>query len=450
MRTISHFVVAAAVLGLCPAAFLLARDGDGEAPGRTPAGGLLLQDLIPLSAGGMMQGTPPAVTASAAAAAPTPPILKSWTIKGWAEVSYTWNGNQPENSKNSTSYDPYSSTRAFKENSFRVFDTNHNEFMLNSVALDVAKEATDDSWVGFRVLALVGQDAKWLHAAGLFDQGTGPVSGEGADFDLPDAYISLKVPEKVLPWATTLRIGKWETTHGAEVLMPSANINFSKSYLFGYAIPISHTGVDLSSTILKRPNDSEMVGVELGVVNGWDNVKDNNDSLSYMGQVRFQPCNEFKTSTEVMFGPELDGNNHDWRGLVDIIATVYAWGPLEGLEVTGNYDYGWEDGTSIGYATWYGFAGYLKYKLARIEALKKWYLGLRGEWFDDHDGVRTGLAGGQNFIGLTGTLGFQPWENLLMRFEVRYDKADDEVFNKEKEDFSNHQTTVAVDLVMTF
>jgi hypothetical protein len=330
----------------------------------------------------------------------------------------------------------------------------------------VEKTATDDSWVGVRIVAMVGQDARWIHSAGLFDAG-GTVSG-GEDFDLTDAYLTVKVPEKVFPFPTTFWIGKFETTHGAEVISSVANLNYSRSYLFGYAIPFTHTGVMANTTWVKR-GDGELLGTGFGVVNGWDNVKDNNSGKGLMPQIRFNPCDEFETHAEGIFGPEQDNTDSNWRGLVDWNATLtpFARAPektflagLKGLSFTGNLDYGWEEHAALGtgaagYAKWYGIAGYVKY-VPPCECLKNWYLGFRGEWFKDQDGARTTSV--LNAVGLTEaaywelttTLAYRPFDNLLVRGEYRYDRSDESVFAGHTSGTSNNLQTFAVDLVVTY
>ena len=82
------------------------------------------------------------------------------------------------------------------------------------------------------------------------------------------------------------------------------------------------------STLAKRPqSETELLRVGAGIVNGWDNVKDNNSDKSYIAQVRFPPGDAFETHGEFMFGPEQTtdivggtGSSANWRGLLDLNA----------------------------------------------------------------------------------------------------------------------------------
>src|SRR5262249_56129150 len=73
--------------------------------------------------------------------------------------------------------------------------------------------------------------------------------------------------------------GKSVTLLGAEVIEPWANYNYSRSFLFGFAIPFTNTGVLATYPIF------DTLSVSFGGVVGWDNVADNNNSPSFMGNV---------------------------------------------------------------------------------------------------------------------------------------------------------------------
>jgi putative OmpL-like beta-barrel porin-2 len=465
-----HSLLVAAILGLT----MVARADDRSVDAPKKADGSEFLGLIPLSAGNMMADAPPPATpgvpppATPPAEPPKGPAPQEWVFKGWAEVAHTWNTNDPHADKSVTT--PGGAPRESKENSLRVFDVNNKEFMLHQVAFDLEKVATESNWIGFRTVVLAGQDAKWIHSAGLFDGGTGAVSGGGEDIDLPDAYINIKVPKRVLPVSTTFKVGKFETIFGYEVIRAndSTNYNYSRSMLFGYAIPFTHTGVGMDNAWVEDGEGNEIFGTGLHIVNGWDNVKDSNDSKGYMGQVRLAPCKFFKAGANMMFSPEQPNDNTNWRGLFDFTATLT---PLDGFDIGGNYDYGYEErvpdpfgGANLGYCTWYGFAGYVKYRPVFSDLLKKWYLGFRGEWFNDPEGIRTltrvdnpafsGVnalsSSGSDFVDLTATIGYQPLESLLVRFEYRWDKADQDVYNDHDGTLRNYQNTFAIDLVVSY
>src|ERR1041385_220344 len=302
-------------VGLLVPTVLLA--GPGAGGGSAPAGGLL-SDLVQLNVAGLGQDAQPAPGVQPPPPAPTPaptaPILQNWTIGGWAEVAYTWNTNRP-----GETVPPLAGLPNAKENSFRVFDVNQDEFSIQQVALSAEKTATEGSWVGFKAVVLAGQDAKWIHSLGFFDLGTGPAGGGGEDIDVVDAYMTIKVPDRVFPYSTVFKFGKFETNHGSEVILAPGNLNYSRSYLFRYVIPFTHTELTASTSGAKR-GETEAFGTDLAVVNGWDDVKDNNGSKSFMAGARFNPCDEFQFNVASMFGPEQKFVTSKWRGLVDLTA----------------------------------------------------------------------------------------------------------------------------------
>src|SRR5436309_5327290 len=86
--------------------------------------------------------------------------------------------------------------------------------------------------------------------------------------DLEEAYGAYKVP---LGSGLTVKAGKFVTLLGYEVIESPNNLNFSRSFLFGLAIPFTHVGALLSYS------PTERLTVTAGPVVGWDVAKDNND-----------------------------------------------------------------------------------------------------------------------------------------------------------------------------
>jgi hypothetical protein len=91
----------------------------------------------------------------------------------------------------------------------------------------------------------------------------------------------------------TLKAGKFVTCSGYEVIESPNNLNFSRGYLFGLAIPLTHTGGFASYTF------TDWFNVTAGVVAGLGRPKNVNDSVqSYTGSSRSRR----RTSRQ----PELD------------------------------------------------------------------------------------------------------------------------------------------------
>ena len=124
----------------------------------------------------------------------------------------------------------------------RVFDLEHDDPTFNQLDLTVERSVvvSPDQWdLGGRVEWIWGGDARLIHSVGLFDH-YGFDDGPDNQFDLNQAYVDVNVP---LGKGLRVRAGKFVTLLGQEVINPIGNALYSHSYLFGYAIPFTHTGV---------------------------------------------------------------------------------------------------------------------------------------------------------------------------------------------------------------
>ena len=290
----------------------------------------------------------------------------------------------------------------------RVFDARHDSFTLHQAALTLAHQPKE----GFGVLVnlTAGQDAPVIKSY--------PNAG-GSDFDVTQAYVQYATG------SLTLIGGKFVTLAGAETINPTTDTNFSRSILFGYAIPFTHTGLRASYAL------SEQLSVTLGVNNGWDQVSDANSQKTLEYGLTFTPAKSFSVTVDGYAGREPLGiaNNvpsaaGGQRFLADVVAT---WSVTDQITLVGNFDYGQQKddsaGAAIGTYTWDGAALYVDYTLT-----EQWSASLRAELLDDRDGYRTGIVDasgrGQKWRELTLTLGYSPTKSFLLRFEGRYDKSD--------------------------
>ena len=134
------------------------------------------------------------------------------------------------------------------------------------------------------------------HSFGIFrDETTRFRSGNTEKFDLQEAYVSGLVP---VGSGLTLKAGKFVTLLGYEVIESPNNLNFSRGYLFRLAIPLTHTGGLASYTF------TDWFNMTAGVVLGWDDSKNVNDSVSYTGQFAFTPLKDFTANLNWIVGPE--------------------------------------------------------------------------------------------------------------------------------------------------
>ena len=95
-----------------------------------------------------------------------------------------------------------------------------------------------------------------------------------------------------------------------------------------------------------------------------------------------------------------------------------------------------------GDAAWDGVAGYV-----RFNASKDFSLALRGEQFEDKDGIRTGVA--QKLQEITLTPEYRPVEHFVVRGDARLDKSDNAVFQKGST-WKDAQLTLSLNVLYTF
>lgn len=368
--------------------------------------------VVAFSLGAYANGTPPPEE--------KPKLLPE--ITGTVDVTYNYNFNRPP--KADTNGNGAGDTAA---NPLRAFDTDPNSFSLNLVELGISGNPVE--WLTYRFDLDAGRDTRIFQAFGFND---------GDNFELQQGYLYLTAP---IGNGLSFKVGKYVTLHGAEVIESAANNNTSRSLLFTWAIPFTHTGVLMDYTF------NDYWGVTFGVVNGWDNVLDNNNGKTFHSNIAINPVPD-KLSLWVggTFGPEQDNSDGNLRFLVD---AGLIWKAREDLSFTLNYDLGKEEGIGgTGFPNWWGVAAYAHWRATDLFGLT-----FRGEYFDEDlaggVGVRTASVADKTWE-TTLTSHFYLTEGLDLRGEWRTDKADGTAFAKHDGTATNWQHTVLTELVYAF
>ena len=319
----------------------------------------------------------------------------------------------------------------------RVFDTEPNSFNLHQAALTIDYQPKEG--FGALVNLTAGRDARIIASAG---EAT-------SNFDVTQAFA------QYAHGPLTVIGGKYVTLAGAEVINSTLDTNYSRSILFGYAIPFTHTGVRLTYAA------SDQLSLIVGVNNGWDQLQDQNKQKTGELGVSFTPNKLFALTVQGYSGVEqlsggtfVGAGRHGVRDLIDAVATYNATSQLTFIL---NVDWGNQEnftslvnGASIK-AKWDGAAAYANY-----QANDQWRLSVRAEYFDDKDGYRTGVI--QKWKEGTLTLAYLPTKFIELRGEVRYDKSDSGAFVKNSTflsgvpgvGVSDNQTSIGVEAVYKF
>ena len=329
----------------------------------------------------------------------------------------------------------------------RVFDTERRSFNVN--ALDLTLSALPQDGFGGMVNLTAGTDANVISSAGI---------NSTDQFDVTQAYVHFAKGGLMLIG------GKYVTLSGAEVIKSPANLNFSRSILFGYAIPFTHTGVRAYFT----PGGSAVAPdgkwtFIAGLNNGWDVQSESTqfsalDSSLGMGKTLELGANGNITKSIALAAVYYSGNESSGgfstvpattgkRELLDLVATFNV---TDNLSFILNYDTAKQDEVFAGggEAKWNGLAGYVNYKLSDA-----WRVAFRTESFDDKDGFRTGVnfgTGGQKWKESTITLANTPAKNVELRGEVRHDNSDQSSFNQPDGTTKKSQNSLGLEAIYKF
>jgi hypothetical protein len=320
-------------------------------------------------------------------------------VTGFADVYYGYNFN-----------DPFTKTTGF-----RVFDADHNAFSLALAEVAFEKKPVEGSAAGFRVDLNYGPAADISNA---FEPGDTSILK-----NLQQGYVSFLASPKV-----QLDFGKFVTFVGAELVESKDDWNYTRSIQFGYAIPIYHAGLRATLTA----NDKLTLAGYL--VNGWNNVKENNDDKTFGAQLICKPSSKVTIVGGGLVGKE--GESDDTRFLVDAILTLT---PSSKASVMANVDYAKE-----GDVSWMATSLY-----ARLQATDKVAFSPRFEYLDDEDGFMTTIS--QKLTTFTLTSEFKLGGGVITKLDLRLDHSDVPVFPGDSDGvFEKSQTSATLGLVYAF
>ena len=347
------------------------------------------------------------------------------TISGWLQGNYSTStahrSNQP------VTFNDRSDFWQFNQNYLKIektVDTSKSEFQL-----------------GFRTdWILPGTDARYSVSRGLLSNQNG-VGAPGAQnaypVDLFQAYVDAFLPN-VGPKGTTLRVGKFATHIGYELVQGAETPFLQRAYLFQYN-PFTHTGAWAITPL----NDTWTVSN--GLVMGADNFF-GVAQPTYIGQLKWAP-KEGKTTallnvmaTDPRFstsGSYPFYNVYNFQvshNFTDKLTYVFdsSFSHIDGAPLP-------SEGGASGSATWYGAANYLLYKHTDQVTSN-----FRVELFEDTKGFRTGSKG--LYTEVTYGLAYSPTRSLMFRPTVRYDHNN----SSRPFDGSSNLFTAAMDVILRY
>jgi hypothetical protein len=330
----------------------------------------------------------------APAASPAPAKVE---VSGFVDVYYGYNFNK---------VDPL----------LRSFDVQHNTFSLSLAEVAFSRGVSPDSRVGFRA------DLDFGKTADIVASFEPEPDGKEIYKNIQQAYVSLLTGR--VQWDA----GKFVTPIGAEVIESHDNWNYTRSILFGYAIPFYHVGVRATVPV------GDKLTLSGFLLNGWNNDYDFNANKTVAIGATVKPSDKVTWIANYMVGKETPDSNEN-RNLFDSTLTLTA---TEKVSFMANFDYGKE-----GDVKWWGLAAY-----AKLQATPSWALVARYEYVDDSEGGFMTI--GQTAQSFTVTSDHTLAGGLSARLEYHLDHTPDPYFEKSDGSLTNSQSTLTVGLVYGF
>ncbi len=308
------------------------------------------------------------------------------------------------------------------DNNGRAFDVKDRQPGFSLGEVNITRTPGKGFGLGLTATLTIGDTARLVHA-------TEP--GGTANYSaLQQLYVTGS--PKLLGRDLTVDAGVFATPFGYEVIESSSNDNYSRSFNFALGVPLYHAGVRATTTL--NPKWS----LQAGIVNGWNNIADDNNAKSLYAQFTYKAGTKFTNILGWMGGAEGTGafgagvptaggggvtmNLLDWQAILT---------PTEKLKLVGWFTYGSAAGSiqNVGAVSgnWLGMTGIARYQVTPSLA---W--AARIEQFEDMPGTggfapRLGL-GYSNLKSYTLTLEYT-LKSLVSRLEWRHDTANQAVFN---------------------
>ncbi len=344
--------------------------------------------------------------------------LSDTTLSGYVNTSAIWR--------------PGTATAGIPGRAFDGPSAKQDGFNLDVVSLTLSKPVGEGQWgAGYVVQLWAGPDAAGFNTSFPND------STHGGDLSVKQAFVDLHAP---IGNGLDIKLGHFNYIGGYEVPDAGGNPNYSRSFAWTQE-PASHTGVLLSYVATEWL--SLMGGVANTVNNGvnWRAVRGTEVSeteKTYMGMVTLTaPTNGFSfLGGSTLSGCVVNGLNNASGDagttttsghITSLNVSLTTPTPLSNLKVGFSYDY--TDGPNLPFAP----AEDTRSKYVNVvtgylfcQATEKMKLAGRAEYTSASNGfwyTPTASSHNAELLGLTGTVDYSLWKNVITRGEVRWDHS---------------------------
>jgi len=398
-------------------------------------------------------------------------------VSGAVDVSFTQNFNSPNTNLNQ----------------LRIFDTQSSSFVPMVAQLMMERPATAGSAtdrIGFRARLNFGAQSRFSRARTNYQPGT-----DGNELDVHELYSEYIAP---IGNGLKIQVGKINTLIGLEVINSWENPNYSRSFTFGLAQAFTETGIRFTYPI------ASWATAAVGLINGWDNIEDNNHGKTVTWNLALTPHEMFGLTVYGSYGAEQSNGNAvfgnagtgictsgttqcDPKAKRFVSGAIITFKPNDRNSLIIEPYLGNEENASFynpnGNARWNAILAYITHDFNDQTQPHAFSLRARGEIFEDAGGART-CVGGNNFNGgtnvcagpaaaggfsptggffnaatgigvpqtlweTTWTLQYKPAPALITRFEYRYDHSNRAVF-LDNDTPKTHQQTLGFSVVYLF
>jgi hypothetical protein len=311
-----------------------------------------------------------------------------------------------------------------------------NEFLMNQnylhveKTLDTSKKELQFGWLTDWILP--GSDARTTVVRGLWDDQLRKNNGGPVLYPIDPFQFYGQAFLPNIGQGTTVKLGRFATHCGYELVQAPDTPFVSRSYMFQYN-PFTHTGLYANTQV----NDNWSVGY--GLATGTDTFIDEpTNRPTFIGQLKWAPKDGPTTAifNAVVTNPNfIASENFQLYNFYNFVLTRKLNDKLSYVLDTGYSHMNRFPGS--GFVNWYGAANYLIY--AHTDTVTST---LRAEVFDDAQGARTGFEG--LYTEVTYGVAWKPMDAVMIRPSVRYDN------NSRTAAFEGSQNlfTAAMDLIL--
>jgi hypothetical protein len=311
--------------------------------------------------------------------------------------------------------------------------------LFNQIGWTIQKPLEQDRFnLGVNIVYFAGADA--AHGAPK-----GGINGASSDprFGQDFRFLELTAHLPILTdGGVDFKIGRMNTIIGYNGFLSPYRPFYSSDYQFFYSQDGAFTGW------LTNWHATDRLEIWNGMTLGANTffVERSSRSICYIGQVNYWVQEEKRTrlTASVYAGPNAifaaPGLAGNYVTMVELRAQQ-NWSPRFTQIIQNNM--GWDANTPKGTGQWYGV-----YTIGLFHLTPQFDVNFRGEWFDDTNGTRTGIA--TNYAEVTGGLNWHPIKFLEIRPEIRGDFAGAPAFGANGAHTHRDQLTGGISFLVKF